>query len=203
MPRQRVRVRRLPLTGAVRGALIVLGGAALIWYGAMTILLAAKLSPHTVNSISAYRTIYDYLAGIGAGDFTGTARGIVAGVGFVCFVVFAVLTWRALPRLYLARGSLALEDRGTRGVTVVAPRAVERAAELAALEHPFVADAAGRYEADTVNLAVMLRQAPAMPETLTAVRRQAREALERHGLPHGPINVTLAGLERSNQRELQ
>ncbi len=36
---------------------------ALVWYGVMVILLAAKVSPHTVNSISAYRTIYDTLAG--------------------------------------------------------------------------------------------------------------------------------------------
>ena len=55
MPRQRLRARTSPLVFFGR-LLTFLFAAALIWYGAMTVLLALKVSPSTVNSISGYRT---------------------------------------------------------------------------------------------------------------------------------------------------
>ncbi len=51
-------------------ALTLLFGVVLVWYGLMVVLLAVKTSPHTVNSISAYRTLYHDAAGLTARDFT-------------------------------------------------------------------------------------------------------------------------------------
>ena len=56
---------------------VLLLGVVLVWYGLMVVLLAVKASPHTVNSISAYRTLYHDAAGLTASDFT-TARRLIA-----------------------------------------------------------------------------------------------------------------------------
>ncbi len=202
MGRQRLRTRSLPLASLLLGLITTLAALALIWYGAMTALLALKVSPHTVNGISAYRTIYDHLVSVTAHDITGRVRVIVAISGVVCFFVFAGLAWRSLPRPYLARGELDIPAEGGRGSTVIAPRAIERAAELAALEHPMVVRAAGRYETEDLNLAVTVRQAGELARTLPAIRQRVRDAQQVHDLPLLPINVTLVGFDRSNRREL-
>ena len=62
MLRQRVRVRTSSVA-LIGRAILILFSLALIWYGLMLILLALKVSPHTVNQISGYRTAYDYLSG--------------------------------------------------------------------------------------------------------------------------------------------
>lgn len=85
---------------------------------------------------------------------------------------------------------------------MIAPRAIERAVEVAALQHPLVVGAAGRYETDDVNLAVTVRQADALARTLPAVQLRVADALQQHDLPTVPINVTLVGVDRSNRREL-
>ena len=103
MPRQRVRERTSPLI--VLGRLITLVFAlALIWYGLMTLLLALKVSPSTVNSISGYRTVFDWLSGLSPTKVDGSVtRGIVAGAGVLAFLVFGYLALKQLPRPYLAR----------------------------------------------------------------------------------------------------
>lgn len=202
MPRQRLRARRFPLAQLLLRLITVLAGLALIWYGAMTVLLALKASPHTVNGISAYRTIYDHLVTITAQDLTGRVRIIVAIAGVVCLLVFALLSWRALPRPYLTRGELDLSEEAGRGRTVIAARAIERAAEVAALQHPLVVGAAGRYGTEDVGVAVTVRQAGELAHTLPAIQQRVADALREHDLPSLPINITLVGFDRSNRREL-
>src|SRR6185312_15391987 len=115
--------------------LLALACLALIWYGAMAILLAVKVSPSTLEMLSRYRTIYDYLADLRAGDLTPTVRLLLGLGGFSAFAALAFVVWQALPRPQLARHGLQLPgDR--MGTVVVHPRAIERAAEASALEHP-------------------------------------------------------------------
>jgi hypothetical protein len=57
MTRQRVNLRT-PVLGHLVAALTIVLGLLLVWYGLMVVLLAVKVSPHTVNSLSAYRTLY-------------------------------------------------------------------------------------------------------------------------------------------------
>jgi hypothetical protein len=130
MPRQRLRVRTSPLAlvGRLLTFLFVL---ALIWYGAMTVLLALKVSPHTVNSISGYRTAYSYLAGLTPHDVNGsTTRAIVAGVGILAFLLFGYLAVKEILRPHFTRHDLELASDG-RGEITVEPRAIERLAETA------------------------------------------------------------------------
>ncbi|MGI8429152.1 MAG: hypothetical protein ACR2OB_07585 [Solirubrobacteraceae bacterium] len=202
MTRQRLRTRRFAVVEALLRLVGVVAGAGLIWYGAMTILLAVKISPHTINAISAYRTVYDHLAALTAAGITGQVRVIVAISGVAGFVVLAPLAWRALPRPYLTRRELDISADTDLGRTVIAPRAIERTVELAALGHPFVVGAAGRYGADDVSLAVTVRQASELAETLSAVQERVAGALARHELPGLPINVTLTGFTPHKQRKL-
>ena len=201
MLRQRVRSRGFALSHIVARLLVIALALALLWYGAMVILLAFKVSPDTVDSISGYRTAYDYLTGLEPDDITSDVRLVVGLGGLAVFLLFGYLAWREIPRPYLARGDLQLSG-GDRGAVDVAARAVERVAEQAALEHDGVADARGLYHDDALTLEIVARGARDVPATLSAVREQAAESLDRHDLPALPVNVTLTGLDRKNRREL-
>ena len=201
MLRQRVRSRGFALSHIVARLLVIALALALLWYGAMVILLAFKVSPDTVDSISGYRTAYDYLTGLEPDDITSDVRLVVGLGGLAVFLLFGYLAWREIPRPYLARGDLQLSG-GDRGAVDVNARAVERVAEQAALEHDGVADARGLYHDDALTLEIVARGARDVPATLSAVREQAAESLDRHDLPALPVNVTLTGLDRKNRREL-
>jgi hypothetical protein len=119
MIRQRINLRTPVLASLVR-ALTLLLALALFWYGLMVVLLAVKVSPHTVNALSAYRTLYDDAATLKSSDFS-TAGRLVAGFGgLIAFLIFIYLGSRAWPRPYLARGEVTLEEH-ERGATVIQP----------------------------------------------------------------------------------
>lgn len=202
MLRQRLRERTSPLM--FLGRLVTLVFAlALVWYGLMTLLLALKVSPSTVDTISGYRTAFDWLSGLSPADVDGaTTRAIIAAAGVVAFLVFGYLALKQLPRPYLARRDLELtaDERG--GVTVE-PRAVERLAEVAATAHPAVTDARGRYSSDDLSVDVTVRRARDLADTLHDAQRRVALALEQHELPAMPVNVTLTGYNRRHRRELQ
>ena len=203
MFRQRVHTRRGALAATVTRLLAILVALALVWYGAMTFLAALKaVSPHSINAISGYRTIYNKLTSITPGQITGRDRIIVAIAGVACLVVFGSLAWRSLPRPYLARGELDLSGTAQRGTTLVAARAIERAAEFAALEHPSVVGAAGHYNTDRLAVSVTVRHAAELADTLPAIQTRVRDAQAEHDLPRLPIDVTLAAYSRSNPKEL-
>ncbi len=168
--------------------------AAVIFYGAMVVLAACKVGAHTINSISGYETIYDHLTRITAGAITGRDRIIVAVAGILCPIVFAPLAWRTLPRPYFARGAVDLDDGDGRGQTELAPRAIERAAEIAAQQDPRVDTAAGRYATDRLRVQVSLRGSGDLPVTLRAVQRRVTDTLATQGLPTQPVGVILTAI---------
>lgn len=200
MIRQRVNLRT-PLLAYVVRALTLLLGAILVWYGLMVVLLAVKVSPHTVNSISGYRSLYDDAAGLTATDFTTAVRSIAGVAGFLVFLVCLYLAVQEFPRPYLARGAFTVGDRDS-GETTVQPRAVERAVEIAASASPEVTSAAGRLGDEQVDVQIHVRSARSVAETLRDVHARTSDALSEHGLPSMPVNVTLTGYDRNTTREL-
>jgi len=199
--RQRLRTRTSPLAYVSR-VIPVIVALVLIWYGLMLLLLALKFSPDTVNSISGYRTIYDELAGIGAGDISDRSRLIAGIAGLVAFLLFGLLALKEFPRPYLTRSESPVQQRDELGEVVIEPRAVERVAETAAQANPAVTGAAGRYGDEQIYVNVKVKRARAVPETLRDVQRRVAEAMGQHGLPAVPVNVTLAGFDRQQRREL-
>lgn len=200
MFRQRIRAR---VSGAVFAGnlLVTVVGLGLIWYGLMVVLLAFKTTPSFVNEISGYRSAYDYLAGLGPNDVSARLRLIAGLAGLAGFILFPFLAWKHVPRPYLARSELLLgEDE--RGTVIVEPRAVERAAEVAARRHPAVSESAGRYQVDGVAVSVHVRRGSDLAGTLREVQSQVHAALERHDLPLLPVSVTLTGFDRQQRREL-
>lgn len=200
MIRQRINLRTPLLAYLVRALTLVLG-LALLWYGLMVVLLAVKVSPHTLNSISAYRTLYDDAAGLTQADFTTPRRLIAGTAGLIAFLVFIYLAFQELPRPYLARGEMSLDEED-RGTTVVRPRAIERVAELAARANANVTAAAGRLGDQELNVDVGMRHASIAADTLADVHRRVSAGLERHQLPGLPVNVTLTSYDRQTRREL-
>ncbi len=202
MLRQRVRGRTSPLVVVGRVVTLVFA-LALIWYGLMTLLLALKVSPSTVNSISGYRTAFDWLSGLSPRKVDGAAtRGIVAGAGVLAFLVFGYLALKQLPRPYLARHDLEL-TADKRGEVTVEPRAIERLAEVAATSHPAVTDARGRYATDDLSVDLTVRRARDLADTLQDAQRRVVHALEQHELPAIPVHVTLTDYDQRHRRELQ
>jgi len=134
MGRQRLHIKGSALTALVGRALVVLLAVLLVWYGAMLVLLALKLDPRTINDLSGYRDAYDYLSTLQPADIDRLA---VAITGLVVALAAGALVWRGLPRPHLARSALSLPENG-HGRTDIQPRALERAVETAAIEHPAV-----------------------------------------------------------------
>jgi hypothetical protein len=201
MFRQRLRARTFALSRVVARALVVVFALALVWYGAMLVLLAFKVSPATIDDLCGYRTAYDYLTGLTSEDITDDARLIVGLAGLAAFLVFGYLAWREIPRPYFAHGDLRLGENDQGSVDVDA-RAVERVAEHAAMQHGGVAGARGLYHDDALGLEIVARRALDVPEVLYAARERAAESMDQHDLPPVPVNVTLTGLDRKNRREL-
>lgn len=193
MLRQRIRTRASSLTW-VGWALLTMFALALIWYGLMVVLLAAKVSPSTVNSISGYRTAYDFLSGLQPTDLTSTTRAIIAGSGLLALLFFGYALLKQFPRPYRARHELDLE-RDEHGEVTVEPRAIERLAEAAASEQPGVASARGLYGTDSLGVNVSVSRPREVADTLTGVQTRVAEALEQHDLPTVPVNVTLVGFD--------
>ena len=200
MIRQRLRLRT-PLLGRLVAGLTIVLGLVLIWYGLMVVLLAVKVSPHTVNSLSAYRTLYDDAVDLKASDFT-TARRLIAGfAGFLAFLVFLYLAFKAWPRPYAARGAITVgEDE--HGAVVVSPRAIERVAEVAACSNPDVTSASGRLAEEELAVGIDSRRASAVADTLRDVHQRVGAALDRHDLPSLRVNVILTGYDPQTRREL-
>lgn len=182
--------------------LTLLVALALIWYGLMTILLALKFSPSTVNSLSGYRTAFDWLSGLQPQKVDGvTTREITAGTGILACVLFAYLAFKEIPRPHLTRHDLQLSS-DARGEVTVEPRAVERLAETAAEQHPAVTTASGRYSEHDLAVNIAVRRARNVAETMRDTQRRVIRALEDHELPTLPVVVTLTGYNRRHRREL-
>lgn len=200
MPRQRLRARTSPLALLGRILVFVLA-CALVWYGLMLVLLALGVGAGTIDALSGYRTAYDALADLREDDLSSLARIIAGAGGLLAFVVFGFLALKEIPRPYLARHDLELAG-DERGTVIVQPRAIERVAEAAASEHPDVTSVAGRYGTEDLQVAITVRRARQLPETLEDAQRRVAAALHEHGLPTVPINMTLTGFERRTRREL-
>jgi hypothetical protein len=198
--RQRITLRTPVLAYIVRALTVVLA-LGLLWYGLMVVLLAVKVSPHTVNSISAYRSLYHDVAGLTENDFSTAVRFIAGTAGLVAFVMFVYLAVQELPRPYLARGEVELQHH-ERGITVIKPRAIERMAELAARGNVNVTSASSRLGDQELNVDLGMRRASIAADTLADVRTRVLTDLDRHQLPDLPVNVTLTGYDRKTKREL-
>jgi hypothetical protein len=200
MIRQRLTLRT-PAVSQLVALLTIMLALALVWYGLMVVLLAVKVSPHTVNSLSAYRSLYDDAAGLSRSDFT-TLRRLIAGfAGLIAFVVFLCLALKAWPRPYLARGQITIgEDQ--HGTSNIEPRAVERVAEIAARANSDVTAARGRLGDEELTVGIDARRASRIAETLRDVHERVEAALDAHELPSFPVNVTLTGYDRQTRREL-
>jgi hypothetical protein len=201
MLRQRVRVEGSSTANVVGRALVALLGVAIAYYGLMLMMLAFKVSPSFVNEISGYRTAFDYLSGLEPGDISRVDRLIVAGVALLLALIALSLIWRGLPRPHLARHEVKVTETEL-GTTEIGPRAMERAVEVAALEHPAVVGARARLEDDGIALAVTAGRAEDLVKTLHEVEDRAFESLRRHQLGLERVDVTLAGYDSPNGREL-
>ena len=93
MLRQRLRIGTSPF-GVLGRIMLVLAALALVWYGAMLVLLAFKVSPHTVNQLSGYRSAYNYLVGLKPRDITADTRLIAGLAGLAGFLVFGYLAFK-------------------------------------------------------------------------------------------------------------
>ncbi len=200
MLRQRVRTRDVPwrLVGRLLVGLLAL---ALVFYGAMVVLLAAKVDPDTVQQISGYRSAFDFLAGLQSGDVDGGVRALVAAGGLLALLVCGWLLWQEVPRPHFTRYDVTVGG-DEHGSVVVAPRVVERLAAYAAQRGPDISGADARYAGDALVVGVTVRRPRECAPALRGAQDAVREALERHGLPVVPVTLTLTAIDTKHRREL-
>lgn len=197
--RQPTRAHETPASVYLGRLLVALVALALVWYGLMVVLLALKVAPGSVNAISGYRSVFEYVSGLQPTDITGRVRLVAGLAGVAVFVVCSLLAWRELPRAYLARGDLALlED--SRSTVTVKPRVLERAAEAAAVEHPAVIGATARY-GDDLSVDIDVGRGRDLAQTLTETQQLVARTLSQLELPATPVSVTVTGFDR-RRREL-
>jgi hypothetical protein len=199
MPRQRLRSHTSPLSYVGR-LLLVLVCLAAIWYGLVVLGLALGfLGADVADSVSYLYSGFAFLAGLQASDFASpVTRVAMIGGGLVAFLLFGYLALKEIPRPYLARHSVELGE-DDRGVVAVDPRAIERCAEGAALGHPTVSSATGRYSDEDLEVDVSANAPRDVPDTLRDVQQRVRDALGRHDLPPHPVSVILTGYEPSER----
>ena len=192
---------RTPLLVLGTRTLTLLLALILVWYGAMLVLLAAKVAPHTVNSLSAYRSVYDFLAKLRPSDFS-THRRLAAGFGgAIAFVLLVYLALQELPRPYLARARTpSMQSEG--GSLTIAPRVLERLAEIAASASKDVSGASGRLGEGTLSLNIGVRRARSVAETLVEVRERVTAELCRHEVLGLAVDVTVTKFEPTTGRNL-
>jgi hypothetical protein len=200
MMRQRVKLRTPLLAWVVRVLTLALA-LALVWYGLMAVLLAVKVSSHTVNGLSGYRSLFHDVAGLRPANFDTAVRLIAGIAGFIAFLVFLYLAVQELPRPYLTRSTVELLA-SDRGATTVRARAVERVAERAAQGNADVTAAAGRLGIGELDVGIGVRRASAVAEALRDVRSRVIEDLGRHELPEVRVNVTVVNYKGTKRREL-
>lgn len=195
MLRQRVRVERSTLV--VLGQLVtILISLALIWYGLILGLLGiGVLGADAANAVTGYRGLFDELSALAEDDVDGIVRLFTGLAGLLAFLLLGWLALKQIPRPQLARGEL-LVAHDERGEVTLAPRALERAAESAALGNAAVTGAAGRYGGDDVSVDITVNSASDVADTLRDVQRRVRLALGRHELPDVPVHVTVTKFDR-------
>jgi hypothetical protein len=174
-----------------------------IWYGLMVLLLALGFfRADGADQVSWLYSGFDFISSLQAVDFAaGSTRAILIGGGLLAFLVFGYLALKEIPRPYLARHTLELGE-DDRGVVAVEPRAIERAAEGAALENPAVTAAHGRYSNEDLAVDVSTNRPREVADTLRDVQQRVTDALGRHDLPPHPVSVILTGYEPERQREI-
>ena len=200
MLRQRLRSHSSPLARAGQ-LLVALLALTLVWYGLMLALLALKVSPTSLNTISGYRDIFDALVGIAPADLTSTVRIITAVAGVLVVLVCGWLAIKQIPRPYLARSETEL-TADDRGAVTIEPRAIERVAEVAAVGRAGISGATGLFGGDEITVHVTTSRARDLADDLRGVQSDVRDALRRHDLPAVPVHVMLTGFERRTRREL-
>lgn len=193
--RRRVRIARGRVTsvGIVVAGLLALGVA---WYAGAGVALGLGADPATVDGLTGYRAVVDWLAAPHVPS--PTTRAIVAGAGVLAFLVLGRLALAQLPKPRVPRGALVLEH-DVRGTTTVEPRAIERAVESALRDFDSVS---ARWEDGHVTAAVTSSRPRQLADALAKAPAEASAALRRHGLPEAEVRVVLRHVRSSTNREV-
>lgn len=195
MPRQRIHIERT--TAVMLGQLVtVVFALVALWYGLILgLVVTGVLGTGAAETVTGYRAIYDALTSIGGEDVDGLVRLFTGVGGLLAFLLFGWLALKQIPRPHLARGELVL-TQDERGEVTLAPRAFERAVEGAALGHPAVMHAAGRYGDREVSIDIAVNRPRGIGDTLGDVQRRARAALRECELPEVPVHVTVTSFDQ-------
>lgn len=201
MPRQRLGLPSGILTTLGQKLMLVVG-LALIWGGAVVVLLTAGVAPADVQTYTGFRSVYDELAAVGPASWSDTTATIIAIAGVLLFVVLLRLGWAQRITPHLARTDVVLTDDEI-GTVTVNPRAIERAAEVAAGRGAAVHAVRARLGEDDITITIHARGADEIPDTLRGAQERVRAALQDAGTPQETVRVVVTRFTAPSTRELR
>jgi hypothetical protein len=199
MPRQRLGLPHGVLTSIGR-RLMALVGLVLIWGGGVVLALTAGAAPRDVDAWSGYRTVQREIGAFGPANWPDTTALVIAIGAVLLASVLLVLGWAQRLTPHLARTDVVLADL-PEGRTTVSPRAIERAAEVAARREPGLHAVRARLGDDELTITVHARGADVLPELLRGVQRRATVALTEGGVPQKSVRVVVTRFSAPSTRE--
>jgi hypothetical protein len=199
MPRQRIGLPQGLLT-TVGQKLAALIGLALIYGGGVIIALAAGATSKDVQTYSGYQTVYRQLGALRPGTWSEPVKIAIIVAGLLLCVSLLLLGWAQRITPQRARTAKVLVDDG-QGRVVIAPRAIERAAEFAASAVPGVHAVRARLGDGEITLIVHTRSARLIPDALRGARDRTQTALQTSGIPATTVRVTVTRFTAPSTRE--
>lgn len=163
--------------------LMLLVAVGLVYAGAVALALAAGVHGDDLERISGAGWLHDRLAELDPSTWSRGATATVAALGVLLAVLLLRLAWA--QRLVPQRTRTAFELSATApaaGRTTVQPRAIERAAEVAAAGDPGVRAAKATLGDGDLTVHLHARDAARLPEILRDAERRTRAALHAAGV---------------------
>ncbi len=175
---------------------------ALIYGGAVAVALSAGVSGSDLSRWTGVDEAYRRVAALDPASWSTTTSAIIAATGIVLALALLRLAWaqRLVPQR--VRHAVDLEGSGP-GTTTVRPRAIERAAEVAASRDPGVREAKASLGDDAMTVHLHVLDAQRLPELLQDAERSTRTALRDAGIGEDvPIQLTVTRFSAPSRTEL-
>lgn len=174
---------------------------ALMYGGAVAIARSAGLRGPDLERWTGVSSVVTQVGALNPSTWDQTVAAVVVAAGLVLFPLLLWLAWaqRLVPQR--VRHAIDLATHGP-GVTSVRPRAVERAAEVAASHDPGIRQARAALTDDGMTIHLHVRDAARLADLLREAEVRAQDALLDAGISDVPLRLAVTRFSAPSRTEL-